>query len=117
MAFLAKLGGLARQSVARNMLQQHSGAAAIPALYLVSRGMASSKLFVGGLAWGTTDANIKETFSQYGEVTEVKIICDRDTGKSIGFSFVSFTSEQEAEAALQAIKKKNWKILMIEKKV
>ena len=48
MAFLAKLGGLARQSVARNLLQQHSGAAAIPALYLVSRGMASSKLFVGG---------------------------------------------------------------------
>lgn len=48
MAFLAKLGGLARQSIARSMLQQHSGAAAIPALYLVSRGMASSKLFVGG---------------------------------------------------------------------
>ncbi|KAG0562092.1 hypothetical protein KC19_9G117600 [Ceratodon purpureus] len=103
MAFLAKLGGLARQSVARNMLQQHSGAAAIPALYLVSRGMASSKLFVGGLAWGTTDANIKEAFSQYGEVTEVKIICDRDTGRSRGFGFVSFTSEQEAEAALQAM--------------
>lgn len=103
MAFLAKLGGLVRQSVARNMLQQHSGAAAIPALYMVSRGMASSKLFVGGLAWGTTDANIKEAFSEFGEVIEVKIICDRDTGRSRGFGFVSFTSEQEAEAALQAL--------------
>jgi len=50
MAFFAKLGGLARQSVARSMLQQHSGAAAIPAMYLVSRGMASSKLFVGGMS-------------------------------------------------------------------
>ena len=33
----------------------------------------------------------------------VKIICDRDTGRSRGFGFVSFTSEQEAEAALQAM--------------
>jgi len=49
MAFLAKLGGLVRQSVARSMLQQHSGAAFIPAMFLVSRGMASSKLFVGGM--------------------------------------------------------------------
>lgn len=103
MAFLAKLGGLVRQSVARSMLQQHSGAAAIPAMFLVSRGMASSKLFVGGLAWGTTDANIKEAFSAFGEVLEVKIICDRDTGRSRGFGFVSFTNEQEAEAALQAM--------------
>lgn len=85
------------------MLQQHSGAAVIPAMFLVSRGMASSKLFVGGLAWGTTDANIKEAFSAFGEVVEVKIICDRDTGRSRGFGFVSFTNEQEAEAALQAM--------------
>lgn len=57
MAFLVKLGGLARQSIARSMLQQHSGAAAIPAMFLVSRGMASSKLFIGG------------TFLEYIEVS------------------------------------------------
>lgn len=37
-----------RQSIARNALQRHSGAAAIPAMFLVSRGMSGSKLFVGG---------------------------------------------------------------------
>jgi heterogeneous nuclear ribonucleoprotein A1/A3 len=103
MAFLAQLGGLVRQSIARNALQRHSGAAAIPAMFLVSRGMSGSKLFVGGLAWGTTDDNIKEAFSAFGEVTEVKIICDRDTGRSRGFGFVTFATDQDAEAALQAL--------------
>ncbi|CAM6037179.1 unnamed protein product [Sphagnum compactum] len=62
---------------------------------------ASVTFFYRGLAWGTDEGAIRDAFSSFGEVTEVKIICDRDTGRSRGFGFVSFKSEAEAAAALQ----------------
>lgn len=48
MAYFGKLGGLVRLTVARSVLQQHGGALAVPAMYLTQRGMAGSKLFIGG---------------------------------------------------------------------
>ncbi|KAH9551730.1 hypothetical protein CY35_09G028300 [Sphagnum magellanicum] len=103
MAYFGKLGALSRQMVATSMLQKSgaAAAAALPAVYMLQRGMASSKLFIGGLAWATDEQTLKEAFSSFGEVIEAKIICDRDTGRSRGFGFVSFKSEQEAEVALQ----------------
>ncbi|CAK9196167.1 unnamed protein product [Sphagnum troendelagicum] len=102
MAYFGKLGCLMRQTVAKSLLQKAgTGSVALPAVFLLQRGMASSKLFIGGLAWGTDEGAIRDAFSAFGEVTEVKIICDRDTGRSRGFGFVSFTSESEAGAALQ----------------
>ncbi|CAM6013568.1 unnamed protein product [Sphagnum balticum] len=105
MAYFGKLGCVMRQTVARSLLQKAgaagTGSVALPAVFLLQRGMASSKLFIGGLAWGTDEGSIRDAFSAFGEVTEVKIICDRDTGRSRGFGFVSFTSESEAGAALQ----------------
>ncbi len=61
------------------------------------------KLFVGGLAWGTSDQSLREAFEAHGEVTEAKVIMDRDTGRSRGFGFVSYTSDQDAESAIQAL--------------
>jgi len=55
-----------------------------------------SKLFVGGLAWATTEDSLRNAASQYGEIEEVRIVTDRDTGRSRGFGFVTFTDEASA---------------------
>ncbi|XP_076930926.1 glycine-rich RNA-binding protein 3, mitochondrial-like [Bidens hawaiensis] len=48
------------------------------------------KVFVGGLASATDDTSLRETFSSYGEVSEARVVIDRETGKSKGFGFVTF---------------------------
>ncbi len=58
------------------------------------------KLFVGGLSWDTTDASLQNAFSPYGEITEAKVITDRDTGRSRGFGFVTFAREEDAKTAI-----------------
>ena len=58
------------------------------------------KLFVGGLSWNTTDDGLRQAFERFGEVTEAKVITDRDTGRSRGFGFVSFSDDQAASAAI-----------------
>lgn len=63
----------------------------------------NNKLFVGGLAWATTDESLKEAFSEYGEVTDAKVILDRNTGRSRGFGFVTFAEAESAEAAKNAM--------------
>jgi RNA recognition motif-containing protein len=63
----------------------------------------NNKLFVGGLSWGTTDKELMEAFSPYGSVTEAKVIKERDSGRSRGFGFVTFDSEDEATAAAEAL--------------
>jgi cold-inducible RNA-binding protein len=65
--------------------------------------MSSKKLFVGGLAWETSDASLGDAFRQYGQVVEAKVITDRDTGRSRGFGFVTFEDEAAAATALQAM--------------
>ncbi|MGB0592074.1 MAG: RNA recognition motif domain-containing protein [Myxococcota bacterium] len=59
-----------------------------------------NKLFVGGLSWDTTDASLNHAFSAFGEVTEAKVITDRETGRSRGFGFVTFTDEAAAKEAM-----------------
>ncbi|MBD3369599.1 RNA-binding protein [Candidatus Fermentibacteria bacterium] len=63
----------------------------------------NNKLFVGGLAWATTDESLKEAFSEYGEVTDAKVILDRNTGRSRGFGFVTFAEAESAETAKNAM--------------
>ncbi|MGK0361797.1 MAG: cold-inducible RNA-binding protein, partial [Bradymonadia bacterium] len=46
------------------------------------------KLFVGGLAWATGDNELRTAFEKYGEVSEARVITDRETGRSRGFGFV-----------------------------
>ncbi len=64
----------------------------------------SKKLFVGGLSWNTDDEGLRHAFEQFGDVSEVRVITDRETGRSRGFGFVTF---QEAEAASKAISEMN----------
>ena len=63
----------------------------------------AKKLFVGGLPWATTDARLSEVFSQYGSVASAQVITDRATGRSKGFGFVEMSSDEEANAAMQAL--------------
>ena len=60
----------------------------------------SKKLFVGGLSWDTTDASLLAAFSEFGEVTEAKVITDRETGRSRGFGFVTFTDDSAGSEAI-----------------
>jgi RNA recognition motif-containing protein len=65
--------------------------------------METNKLFVGGISWGMTWQDVKDVFKEFGEVTYVKIITDRETGKSKGFGFVEFSSVEEAVKAKEAM--------------
>lgn len=61
------------------------------------------KLFVGGLPYSTSEDELKDAFSQHGTVASVKVITDRDTGRSKGFGFVEFENEDEGKAAEKAM--------------
>jgi len=60
-----------------------------------------AKLFIGGLAWHTTDETLYEGFQQFGKVEEAVVVKDRDTNRSRGFGFVRFATKPEADEALQ----------------
>lgn len=63
--------------------------------------MDKNKLFVGSLPWSITSDTLRELFAQYGEITEAMVITDRDSGRSKGFGFVTFASEESAQKALE----------------
>ena len=59
------------------------------------------KLFVGGLSWGTDDQGLREAFESFGEVTDAKVITDRETGRSRGFGFVTFANPEDGDRAIE----------------
>ncbi len=61
----------------------------------------AKKLFVGGLSYETTEAILKETFSQAGTVESATVITDKMSGRSKGFGFVEMSSEEEAQKAIE----------------
>lgn len=66
-----------------------------------------NKLFVGSIAWATTEEALKEFFAQVGEVVEAKIIIDRQTGRSKGFGFVTMATEEGAQKAITELNGKD----------
>ncbi|PGH14863.1 hypothetical protein AJ79_02725 [Helicocarpus griseus UAMH5409] len=56
-----------------------------------------------GLAWHTTDETLRQGFEKYGTIEEAIVVKDRDTNRSRGFGFVRFASENEADAAMNAM--------------
>lgn len=61
------------------------------------------RLFVGNLTFDTTEDALRELFSAHGEVQGVRIMTDRDTGRSRGFGFVEMTQDDEAAKAIAAL--------------
>ncbi|HXF09703.1 MAG TPA: RNA-binding protein [Desulfuromonadaceae bacterium] len=63
----------------------------------------SNKLFVGNLSFNTTENEIQEAFAAHGTVVETNLMMDRMTGRSRGFAFVTMSSPEEAQKAIQAM--------------
>ena len=61
------------------------------------------RLFVGNLAYTTTDAELRQVFEPYGVVEHVIIFTDRNTGRSRGFGFVDMSNTTEANAAIAGL--------------
>ncbi|OGI19161.1 MAG: hypothetical protein A3J06_02825 [Candidatus Moranbacteria bacterium RIFCSPLOWO2_02_FULL_48_19] len=60
----------------------------------------ATKLYVGGVSYGTTEDSLREAFAQAGNVVSAKIIIDKMTGRSRGFAFVEMGSEDDAQKAI-----------------
>jgi RNA recognition motif-containing protein len=60
-------------------------------------------IYVGNLPYSVTDADLRETFSQYGDVSNVQLISDKFTGESKGFGFVEMDNNSQADAAIKAL--------------
>ncbi|KAG6753937.1 hypothetical protein POTOM_041944 [Populus tomentosa] len=84
-----------RQTTSKQMASEIS--ASRPSIYQAMRCMSSSKLLVGD------DNSLKKAFDKYGNVVKARIIMDRETGRSRGFGFVTYTSSEEASSAIQAL--------------
>ena len=64
----------------------------------------TKRLYVGNLAFQTTEDGLADAFSQDGrQVSTVSIITDRDTGRSRGFAFVEMANDSDAQAAIEAL--------------
>jgi RNA recognition motif-containing protein len=63
----------------------------------------NNKLFVGGISFNTTENDLEDAFKAHGTVSEVNLITDRMTGKSKGFAFVTMSSPEEAQQAIDGL--------------
>lgn len=63
----------------------------------------AKRIYVGGLSYGTTSAELRDLFEQVGPVAEADIVTDRDTGRSRGFGFVEMESDADADAAIEQL--------------
>ena len=58
---------------------------------------------MGSLNWDATDDDLRETFGVSGTITDSVVLKDRDTGRSRGFGFVTYSSDEEADAAIEKL--------------
>ncbi|QJB55220.1 RNA-binding protein [Pseudodesulfovibrio sp. zrk46] len=68
----------------------------------------SKNIYVGNMAWSTTEADIRTAFEAYGEVSSVKLIEDRETGRPRGFGFVEMNNDTDAMSAIDALNGNNF---------
>ena len=65
--------------------------------------MDQNKLYVGNLSFDVTKESLTDMFKEFGEVTEAVVIVDRETNRSKGFGFVTFTKEEDAAKAIKGL--------------
>ncbi|HEY0708456.1 MAG TPA: RNA-binding protein [Polyangia bacterium] len=61
------------------------------------------RLYVGNLSYNATEADLRDLFAESGNVTDVKVVLDRETGRPRGFAFVEMASDAEANQAMSAL--------------
>ena len=67
----------------------------------------SNKLFVGNLSFNTTENDLQDAFAAHGTVSEVNLMMDRESGRPRGFGFVTMSTPEEAQAAIDALNGKS----------
>ncbi len=60
-------------------------------------------IYVGNLAYSLSESELRDAFAAHGEVSSVKILMDRETGRSRGFGFVEMPNQSEAESAVSEV--------------
>jgi RNA recognition motif-containing protein len=63
----------------------------------------STKLFVGNLSFNTTENDLQDAFAAHGTVVEANLMMDRATGRPRGFGFITMSTPEEAQKALEAL--------------
>ena len=63
----------------------------------------STKLFVGNLSFNTTENDLQDAFAAHGTVIEANLMMDRMTGKPRGFAFITMSTPEEAQKAIEAL--------------
>jgi cold-inducible RNA-binding protein len=69
----------------------------------------NTKLYVGNLSFDATENDLQDLFAQYGPVVEANLIVDKMSGRARGFGFVTMTTKEGADAAIQALNGKDFK--------
>jgi RNA recognition motif-containing protein len=72
-------------------------------------------IYIANLSYGVNDADLKELFQEFGEVSSAKVITDRDSGRSRGFGFVEMPNEAEAQKAIEELNEVEYdgKVIMV----
>ncbi|HIL43735.1 MAG: hypothetical protein CXT65_00785 [Methanobacteriota archaeon] len=68
-----------------------------------AEGSMGLKLFIGGVSYDATEDDLREAFSAHGELKEVHIATDKETGRSKGFAFITFPNKKDGLAAIKAL--------------
>jgi len=66
-------------------------------------------IYVGNLPYSITEEELKDAFSEFGEVSSVSIITDKFSGQSKGFAFIEMPKDSEADAAIKALNEREIK--------
>ena len=61
------------------------------------------KVYAGNLSFNTTQDALEQAFAEFGQITHIKLITDRETGRSKGFGFISFADKDAADAAVNGL--------------
>lgn len=64
------------------------------------------QIYVGNMSYQMTEDSLSAVFAEFGEVSKVTIITDRETGRAKGFGFVTMNSDDEAKNAIEALNEK-----------